>query len=38
MERESVMDEADLKKKEWFPNFIIVRKPEGADGFQSGEL
>jgi hypothetical protein len=37
MERESLMGEADLKRKEWFPNFIIVRKPDGVDGFHSGE-
>jgi hypothetical protein len=37
MERESLMSDADLKRNEWFPNFIIVRKPDGADGFQYGE-
>jgi hypothetical protein len=39
LERESLMDKTDLQNKEWFPNFIIVRKPfiDGMDGSQSGE-
>jgi len=39
MERESLMDEADLSKSEWFPNFIIVRKAllDGADASQLEE-
>jgi hypothetical protein len=39
MERESLMNEADLTNSEWFPNFIIVRKPllDGEDSSQLGE-
>ena len=39
MEREQLMDRADLERREWFPNFIIVRKAvgDGADASQSGE-
>lgn len=39
MEREQLMDKADLERREWFPNFIIVRKPlgDGADASHSGE-
>jgi hypothetical protein len=39
IERESLMDEADIKNSEWFPNFIIVRKPllDGAESSHLGE-
>jgi len=32
-ERESIMSENDFKNKEWFPNYIILCKPnsEGSD-------
>ncbi len=38
-ERESMMSEKDFRNKEWFPNFIILCKPnsEGAD-FDSGKM
>jgi hypothetical protein len=30
-ERESLMSENDFKNKEWFPNFIILCKPNSTD-------
>ncbi len=30
-ERESLMSENDFKNKEWFPNFIILCKPNSND-------
>ncbi len=38
-ERESLMSENDFKKKDWFPNFIILCKPNstGSDA-DSGNM
>jgi hypothetical protein len=30
-ERESLMDEESLKKNKWFPNFIILCKPNSDE-------
>ena len=31
-ERESLMSESDLKNENWFPNFLILCKPNSEDG------
>ena len=31
VEREQMMSERQLANPEWFPNYIIVRRPEGDE-------
>ncbi len=38
-ERESLMTENDFKKKEWFPNFLVLCKPISEDSnAESGNM
>jgi len=32
VERESIMTESQRRNKEWFPNYILLRRVAGSDG------
>ena len=36
VERELMMSENDLKNTDWFPNYIMLRRPADHEGFGEG--